>query len=191
MTEISPSIDHNLTQLLKSWNSSDSPEKTLSPILYETLRRLSKRYIQQEKQGYTLQATELVHEAYVRLIDSEIDWKNRHHFYAVAAKTMRRILVDRAREKNAEKRGQAYQRVTFYESHLSSDTQGDDILALNDAIEQLEQQDARKAEIVQLYYFAGLTYNEISLCMELSEATIDRELRFSKAWLGSRIQQLD
>jgi RNA polymerase sigma factor (TIGR02999 family) len=179
-----------VTQILQSWNRADDQESQnqLTPILYDTMRRLARKYIVQENSGYTLQATELVHEAYVRLIDSEIDWQNRQHFYAVAAKVMRRILVDRAREKKAQKRGQDYQRVTFIESDMPGIKQDENILELDEVISQLEQQDERKALIIQLYYFAGLTYQEIALCLELSEATIDRELRFSKAWLASHME---
>lgn len=189
LPDTSRTTRHQVTELLQNWQNADShAEKQLSPILYETMRRLSRRYISQEKEGYTLQATDLVHEAYAMLVDSEIDWQNRQHFYATAARTMRRILVNRAREKNAIKRGQAYQRVTFIESEVSTASDSTNILELNEVLEQLEQMDARKAEIVQLYYFAGLTYREIALCMDISEATIDRELRFSKAWLASRMQ---
>lgn len=189
MADSSQATAHNVTEILRGWQQSDDrqAEKQLSPILYETMRRLSQKYIRQERQGYTLQATDLVHEAYVKLVDSDIDWQNRQHFYVVAARTMRRILVDRAREKSAEKRGQAYQRVTFYEAELSNDSSGEDILQLNEVLQQLEGLDERKANIVQLYYFAGLTYHEIALCLDISEATIDRELRFSKAWLASRM----
>ncbi len=179
----------NVTEILQSWQQSgtNQAEKQLTPILYDTMRRLSQKYIRQEKQGYTLQATDLVHEAYVRLVDSNIDWQSRQHFYVVAANTMRRILVDRAREKSAEKRGQGYQRVTFVEADLSTTGDSENILDLDEAIQLLEQQDERKARIVQLHYFAGLTYREIALCLDISEATIDRELRFSKAWLASRL----
>ena len=181
---------HQVTEILQNWrDADDKAEKQLSPILYETMRRLSRRYISQEKDGYTLQATDLVHEAYAMLVDSDIEWQNRQHFYAIAARTMRRILVNRAREKNAIKRGQAYQRVTFIESEVSTGPDSQNILELNEAIEQLEQIDERKSDIVQLYYFAGLTYREIALCLDISEATIDRELRFSRAWLANCIQQ--
>lgn len=190
MADTSRNTRHQVTEILQNWQNADNQaEKQLSPILYETMRRLSRRYISQEKDGYTLQATDLVHEAYAMLVDSDIDWQNRQHFYAIAARTMRRILVNRAREKNAIKRGQAYQRVTFIESEVSTASDSTDILQLNEVIEQLEQMDERKAEIVQLYYFAGLTYREIALCLDISEATIDRELRFSKAWLASRMQE--
>lgn len=190
MSDTSQAVTHNVTQILQSWNRADDQESQnqLTPILYDTMRRLARKYIVQENSGYTLQATELVHEAYVRLIDSEIDWQNRQHFYAVAAKVMRRILVDRAREKKAQKRGQDYQRVTFIESDMPGIKQDENILELDEVISQLEQQDERKALIIQLYYFAGLTYQEIALCLELSEATIDRELRFSKAWLASHME---
>ena len=182
----------NVTQMLKNWQDSTDPQsrKELSPVLYETMKRLSSKYIQQEQHGYTLQATDLVHEAYVRLVDSEIDWQSRRHFYAVAASTMRRILIDRAREKNAQKRGQNANRITFIESNVENPQQWEDIFHMDEAIEQLSQQDKRKADIIQLHYFAGLTYQELALCMDISEATVERELRFSKAWLASRMEPL-
>lgn len=189
MRESISSDRQQVTQLLRDWHQYGSNEavRELSPILYETMRRLSSRYIRQEKQGYTLQATELVHEAYALLVNADIDWQNRHHFYAVAAKTMRRILVDRAREKNAIKRGQGLNRVTFEESSIGAQPQGDDILALEQVLQELHEQDSRKAEIIELYFYAGLTYNEIALCLNISEATVDRELRFTKAWLAKRL----
>lgn len=190
MANSSQATAHNVTEILRGWHQADDrqAEKQLSPILYETMRRLSQKYIRQERDGHTLQATELVHEAYIKLIDSDIDWQNRQHFYVVAARTMRRILVDRAREKNADKRGSAFQRVTFYESELSENSNGENILELDQVLHQLEEQDERKADIVQLHYFAGLTYSEIALCLNISQATVDRELRFSRAWLMSRME---
>lgn len=191
LNDSSTSSSVKVTEILRSWNDVEDAqaEKQLSPILYETMRRLSQRYIVQEKNGYTLQATELVHEAYAMLVDTDIDWQSRQHFYAVAARTMRRILVDRAREKNAIKRGQGFHRITFDESALTSHSQGEDILALEQSLLQLKELDERKASIIELHFFAGLTYQEIALSLEISEATVDRELRFSKAWLGSRLKE--
>lgn len=190
MSDSSPNVQQQVTRILQSWKSADhdASQKQLSPIIYETLRRLSRRFIRQEKQGYTLQTTELVHEAYSLLVDTDIDWKNRQHFYAVAAKTMRRLLIDRAREKKALKRGHEMERITFEESSISGHQQGDDILALEESLQQLAQIDERKTNIVELHYYAGLTYPEIALVLNISEATVDRELRFSKAWLASRLQ---
>lgn len=190
MTTSSVTDQEQVTSILRSWNAAgdEASQKQLSPILYETLRRLSRRFIQQEKQGYTLQTTELAHEAYFLLVDANIDWENRQHFYAVAAKTMRRFLVDRAREKRALKRGHEFVRITFEESSICGHQQGDDILALEQSLQQLSKMDERKADIVELHYYAGLTYPEIAQTLNISDATVDRELRFSKAWLASHLE---
>ncbi len=190
MPKSSPKNSHKITDILNNWQSGDfeSEQKELSPILYETMRRLSHRYISQEKHGYTLQTTDLVHEAYEVLVDADIDWKNRRHFYAIAAKTIRRLLIDRARKKNALKRGGDFRRITFDEVSLSNDAEGDDILLLDESLKKLKLQDERKANIIELYFYAGLTYQEIALYMNISEATVDRDLRFSKAWLASEME---
>lgn len=189
MTQYATSNRHKVTEILNDWREDNDPdaEKQLSPILYETMRRLSNRYILQEKQGYTLQATDLVHEAYEVLVDADINWENRKHFYAIAAKTIRRLLVDRAREKNALKRGKEFQRVTFDEASVSNNPDGDEILVLEESLEKLKDLDERKATIIELHFYAGLTYQEIALNLSISEATVDRDLRFSKAWLASEM----
>lgn len=187
-----PNTKLKVTELLQDYglnnSSDDSAEKQLRPILYETMRRISNRYISQEKEGYTLQATDLVHEAYELLVDVDIHWENRKHFYAIAAKTLRRLLVDRAREKNAIKRGGGLQRVTLDESTVSCSPEGDDILQLEESLEKLQQLDERKANIIELHFYAGMTYQEIALHWNISEATVDRDLRFSKAWLADSMQ---
>ncbi len=190
---MSEQMNPNVTQLLQNWNNAPQAEKQLSPILYEAMLKLSQRYIQREQHGYTLQATELVHETYLKLVDSDISWQSRKHFYAIAATTMRRLLVDRARKKQAEKHGGIFQRITFIEGDLSqshSTQHIDNILALNESLDALQKQDERKALIVQLSFFAGLSYPEIALCLGLSEATVERDMRFSKAWLAANIETL-
>lgn len=173
----------NVTQLLSDWqNNKANPQ--ISELVYDTMRRLSAKYIRQEKQGYTLQATELVHEAYIKLIDCDINWQDRQHFYVIAARTMRRLLIDRAREKANKKGSNSMQRVTFLESDLAQNTPSENILEMDELIQQLEKIDDRKSTIVQLHYYAGLSYQEIGLCLQLSKATVERELRFSKAWLN-------
>ncbi len=184
MSKAEPYTKSKVTELLQADNS----ERELSPILYETMRRISNRYISQEKEGYTLQATDLVHEAYELLVDADINWENRKHFYAIAAKTLRRLLVDRAREKNAIKRGRDLQRVTLDESCISCSPEGDDILQLEESLEKLQHLDQRKANIIELHFYAGMTYQEIALHCNVSEATVDRDLRFSKAWLADSMQ---
>ena len=176
--------------MLRDWRednfaSSDADrELQLSPILYDSLNRISHKYISNEKQGYTLQATDLVHEAFESLVDIDINWESRKHFYAIAAKTIRRLLIDRARQKSALKRGGGCNRITFDESSISGDEKGDDILALDESLIKLKAQDERKATIIELHFYAGLTYQEIGLHMNISEATVDRDLRFAKAWLA-------
>jgi RNA polymerase sigma factor (TIGR02999 family) len=134
-----------------------------------------------ERPEHTLQATALVNEAYLRLIGAEIDWKDRAHFFAVAATTMRRILVDHARTKGRKKR--AGERVSLEESVLVAPDREAELLAIDDALTELAGHDARAARVVELHYFGGLTYDEIAEALGVSAATVDRDLRFAKAWL--------
>ncbi len=191
MLEQSITNRNKVTEMLRDWRTDNAAisdadkELQLSPILYDSLNRISHKYIAKEKQGYTLQATDLVHEAFESLVDIDINWESRKHFYAIAAKTIRRLLIDRAREKNAIKRGGGCNRITFDESSISGDEKGDDILALDESLIKLKAQDQRKATIIELHFYAGLTYQEIGLYMNVSEATVDRDLRFAKAWLAN------
>jgi RNA polymerase sigma factor (TIGR02999 family) len=162
--------------------------------VYEELRELAHRYMRRERQNHTLQATAVVHEAYVRLIGMEVPWQNRTHFYAVAARLMRRILVDHAKSRHREKRGgpitmvsvDVYQEDT---NNLVGSTAGQiDVLEIDEALERLAEQDERLANAVELHYFGGLTYQETAKALGVSEATVHRDLRLAKAWILNQIR---
>jgi RNA polymerase sigma factor (TIGR02999 family) len=184
-----------VTRLLSAWRSGDSHAlEQLTPLVYEELRELAHRYMRRERQNHTLQATAVVHEAYVRLIGMEVPWQNRTHFYAVAARLMRRILVDHAKSRHREKRGgpitmvsvDVYQEDT---NNLVGSTAGQiDVLEIDEALERLAEQDERLANAVELHYFGGLTYQETAKALGVSEATVHRDLRLAKAWILNQIR---
>lgn len=180
---------NNVTQLLQAWRGGDAAAlDQFTAIVYNQLRDMAGRFLRGEKAGHTLQATDLVHEAYERLIDTEIDWQDRAHFLAVAAQMMRRILVDHARTKQRIKRGGGNVKVTLNEAALISDQPSADILSLDEAITTLSQFDPRKAKVLELYFFGGLTYDEIAQLLQISPATVDRELRMAKAWVCQHVE---
>lgn len=166
----------------------------LLPLVYEELRRLASRKLSQEKPGQTLQATALVHEAYLRLVASgrkdgepEQQWDSRGHFFAAAAEAMRRILVDKARRKQRLKRGGDRQRLDLDQIEAAVPGPSGDLLALDEALEQLAAEDAQKAELVKLRYFAGLTLEEAGRCLGISRATANRYWEYARAWLFERL----
>ncbi|MDQ4120796.1 MAG: sigma-70 family RNA polymerase sigma factor [Acidobacteriota bacterium] len=174
-----------VTNLLKAMSAGESqaPEKLL-PIVYEDLRRLAGVYLSNERTDHTLQATALVHEAYIRLVDwQNVSWQNRAHFFAVAAQVMRRILVDHARRKKAEKRGGFGRRLALDDAVSFPEKKDVDLVALDDALELLEKSDARQAKIVELRFFGGLTIEETAEVLKISPATVKNEWTFAKAWL--------
>jgi RNA polymerase sigma-70 factor, ECF subfamily len=173
-----------IAQLLQEWRAGDEGAYArLIPVVYDELRRLARAQLRGERAGHSLQPTLLVHEAYLRLGKADVDWRDRTHFLSVAARVMRRILVERARAKRATKRGGDEVRVTLSDPILSPHSNPIDILVLNDAMERLRELDTRQAEIVELCYFGGLTYAEIAEALGVSEATVDRDLRHARAWL--------
>jgi RNA polymerase sigma factor (TIGR02999 family) len=173
-----------VTQLLKDWRGGDAEALgRLLPHVYDELRRLARRHMRGERGDHTLQTTGLVHEAYVRLVHSDVPWEDRVHFFAVAAGLMRRILVDHAKANRRQKRGGGARRITLDEAALVSSPPGEDLLQLDRALDGLAELDARKSRIVELVYFGGMTYREAAAALEISEATVHRELRIAKAWL--------
>ena len=177
-----------VTQLLKSWKSGDNKALSeLMPMVHDTLRKLAGKYMQSENAGHTLQATALVNEAYLKLIDADITWQNRAHFMAIAARSMRRILIDHAKSKGRQKRGGDDVLVTLHEANVAGGDKQPEILDIEEALQQLGALDKRKAEIVELSFYGGMTYDEIAEALDISAATVDRELRFSKAWLQKAI----
>jgi RNA polymerase sigma factor (TIGR02999 family) len=178
-----------ITQLLIAWSdgSRDAVEDLL-PLVYGELRRLASRYLRHEPIGHTLQPTALVHEAYIRLIDQRrVRWRNRAHFYGIAAQIMRRILVDHARAQAADKRGGEWDHIPLVEDRLPSGTVDVDVVALDEALERLAAVDPQQARIVELRYFGGLTIDEVAEVTRVSAATVVREWTVAKAWLRAEL----
>jgi RNA polymerase sigma factor (TIGR02999 family) len=179
-----------VTLLLHDWkNGNEEAFDQLMPLVYEELRRLARRYLSAERPEHTLRATELVHEAYMRLIGAEIDWQDRVHFYAIAARVIRRILVDYANARNCRKRGGDVQRIPLDESVVIGAEAAEIMVTLDDALQRLAVVDPRKSDIVQYLYFGGMTYEEAAAALNISPATVDRELRMAKAWLYRELAQ--
>jgi len=176
---------HAATGLLLDWGEgNDHARHDLAPVVYDELRRIAASYLSRERPGHTLQPTELVHEAYLRLIDQRrVDWRNRAQFVGLAAIMMRRVLVNHARDRAAAKRGGGSQRVPLTVALEPIQEPQVDVLAVHEALDRLEALDSRKSRIVELKFFGGLTTDEISQVMLLSPATVEREWTFARAWL--------
>jgi RNA polymerase sigma-70 factor, ECF subfamily len=175
-----------VTQLLIDRSRGDERAvDQLLPVVYEELRRIAARQMKRERGSHTLQPTALVHETYLKLIDQrQADWKNRSHFFGLAAQIMRRILVNHARDRSAEKRGgQNRQPISLSVAVNSYEKPDVDILALNEALEELAQLDERKSRVVELKFFGGLKTGEIAEVLQISVATVEREWSFARAWL--------
>lgn len=175
----------NPTELLRAWGGGDAHAfDQLVPLVHQELRRLAKRYMARERPGHTLQATALVNEAYMRLIDlKEIRWQDRAHFFAMAARTMRRILVDFARARRNDKRGGGAAKVTLDEARHVFEGPGQDLVALDDALVALERSHPRKSQVVELRFFGGLSLEEAAESLHVSVDTVKRDWRFAKLWL--------
>jgi len=160
----------------------------LMPLVYDELRRLAASYMRRERPGQTLQATALVHDAYIRLMqDSKLSWQNRSHFFGIAARSMRQILVERARTRRALKRGGSRLRVTFDANLLAAETPAIDLEALDEALTRLEVVDAELARVVEIRFFGGLSIEEAAEALEVSPATIKRRWTLAKAWLAREL----
>lgn len=183
---ISPGEVTNLLIELKNGNR--DAESRLMPLVYGELRRLAGLYMRGERPGHTLQATALVHEAYLRLVGHEdVDWQNRAHFFGVAANLMRRILVDHARAKQAKKRGGGDQKVSLDQAVLVRPEAPEQFLALDEALERLAKRDPRQARIVELRYFGGLSEEETAEVLEISVRTVKRDWSVARAWLYQQL----
>jgi RNA polymerase sigma factor (TIGR02999 family) len=183
-----------ITQVLDAIDQGDpQAAEQLLPLVYDELRRLAAQKLASEKPGQTLQATALVHEAYVRLVgsDSNQTWGGRSHFFAAAAEAMRRILIDRARHKNSRKAGGGRRRVDLNEIELSLDEPDLELLALDDALRQLERKDPRKAEVVKLRFFAGLTTAQAAVALGVSTSTAENDWAYARSWLRLRMGEPD
>ncbi len=179
----------DVTVLLSKINDGDAsaPEELL-PLVYQELRKLASNYLQNERRDHTLQATALVHEAYLRLVDWEnVSWQNRSHFFAVSAQVMRHILVDHARKKKAEIHGGNLQKLSLDEAISFSNSREVNLVELDDALKELEKLDKRQAKIVELRFFAGLTIEETAHALDVSTMTVSRDWNFAKAWLFRRL----
>jgi RNA polymerase sigma factor (TIGR02999 family) len=175
----------DVTALLDEWTRGDRRAlDRLLPLVYAELRRMAVRQLRNERAGHTLQPTALVHEVYLRLVDQRnVDWRNRAHFFGVAAQVMRRILVDHARRHNASKRGDGLPRVSMDEAKEAAAPDGIPVLALDQALDRLAGMDAELARIVELRAFGGLTIEEAACVLKISPSTAKREWRTAKAWL--------
>ncbi len=176
----------DVTQILSQIESGDpQAAEQLLPLVYEELRKLAAAKLTQERPGHTLQATALVHEAYIRLVDvSRVQrWTSRGHFFGAAAEAMRRILVEQARRKRTAKGGGGFQQVELDLGKIAEPRQDLDLVALDDALNRLASQDGRKAELVKLRYFAGLTIRQAAAALGISESTADADWAYAKSWL--------
>ncbi len=174
-----------LTRLLLAWNAGDEAAlEKLVPQVYQELRRLARRQMMRERPGHTLQTTALINEAYLRLVDlRNVQWQNRAHFFALCARLMRRILVDFARSRQYAKRGGGERPVSLDESLVVSPVHSTDLVAADDALKALTKVDARKAQVVELRFFGGLTVEETAEVLKVSPETVRRDWRLAKAWL--------
>ncbi len=174
----------NVTQLLANWSHGDQAAlQELLPMVYGELRRLASAYLRRERPGHTLQSTALVHEAFLRMVGQQVEWRSRAHFYGIAAQMIRRILVDYARSQHAEKRGSGAVALALDEALAVAQERDLDLLRLDDALEQLAKFDERQSRVVELRFFAGLSIEETAEVMHLSPASIKREWQTARAWL--------
>jgi RNA polymerase sigma factor (TIGR02999 family) len=182
---------HEVTELLLAWSKGDSGAlDRLVPLVYAELHRLAKSYLRKELAGQTLQTTALIHEAYLRLIEAkEVQWQSRAHFFGVAAHLMRQILVSFARERGAQKRGGAAQQVSLDEALVVSQGQDEDLVALDEALSALAEVDARKAQVVELRFFGGLTEEETAAALKVSPETVRRDWRIARSWLRRQLSE--
>ena len=180
------STSHAVTGLLLAWSQGEQAAlDKLVPLIYAELRRIAHRYMNRERHGHTLQTTDLVNEAYLRLIDArQVRWQDRAHFFAISAQLMRRILVDFARSRRYLKRGGGAHMATFDEALLVSPAPGQDLVALDDALQALAVKDARKSRVVELRFFGGLSVEETAEVLKVSPDTVHRDWRLAKAWLA-------
>jgi len=178
-----------VTNLLRAWRGGNADAlNDLMPIVYDQLRSIAGGYFRAERPS-TLQATAVVHEAFIRLAGAEVDWLDRVHFLAIAARTMRRILVDHARTRHRARRGGGEAAIPLDEALVVSNEPDERVVELDLALTDLAAVDARKASILEMLYFGGLTYAEIAGALDISEATVHRELKLARAWLKHELKQ--
>jgi RNA polymerase sigma factor (TIGR02999 family) len=187
-----PTQSHEITRLLRAWESGDRAAlDQLTPRVYDELRRMARRYMQNERPGRTIQATALVNEVYLKLVDvTTMNWQHRAHFFAVSANMMRRILVDQARARASAKRGGWAQRVNLDEApEVASGGRDREIVAIDEALEILAQMDPRKAKVIELRFFGGLSVEETAEVLRISPQSVLRDWKLAKAWLTRELRR--
>ncbi|MGH9855289.1 MAG: sigma-70 family RNA polymerase sigma factor [Blastocatellia bacterium] len=175
----------DVTELLRKWNEGDEQAlDQLIPLVYDELQRLARQCLRHERPDHSMHTGTLVHEAYLRLVDcNRVEWRDRQHFFAIAARVMRRVLVDEARKRNHQKRGGGLSLVLLDEAMMLSHERDDELLALNEALERLEQRSERKCRVVELRYFIGLTIEETAEVLGITADIVKREWNSAKRWL--------
>jgi RNA polymerase sigma factor (TIGR02999 family) len=189
MNEHTPD-SRQVTGLLHQWRQGDDrAREELIGVVYPQLRSLAARYMHAENDGHTLSATALVHEAYLRILGSNVSWEDRVHFFAVAARVMRHVLVDHAKSRRRAKRGGAAAKISLDDVVVVSAAPEENLLDLHEALDQLATIDQRKADLVEMVYFGGLSQVEAGSALGISEATVQREIRLAKAWLHAALEE--
>lgn len=188
---MSPATPKGITELLVRWRSGDADAlNALIPLVHGELHRLAAHHLRREREGHTLQSTALVNEVYLRLLNQGLAVENRTHFFAVSSHLMRQILVDYARRRHAEKRGDGFERVTLSEAEaLLPQVRTVDLLALDDALEELGRADPQLTKIVELRFFGGLSIEESAVALGISQSTVKREWATARAWLHRELTQ--
>ena len=193
MNGMTASSSHTVTQLLRAWRQGDAAAlDRLVPVVYQKLRRLARHYMAGQRPGHTLQATALVNEAYMRLIDCEqVNWKDRAHFFAISARMMRRVLVEFARARQYQKRGAGARKTSLDEGVIASPQRGQDLVALDDALQALAAEYPRQAQVVELRFFGGLSVEETAEVLHVSAITVMRDWQLAKVWLARELKKRD
>ncbi len=184
-------MSKDVTQLLVDWSHGDEKAlEKLLPLVYDELHRLAEHYMSRERSDHTLQPTALINEVYLRLVDqTRVEWRNRAHFIGVAAQLMRRVTVKHAQRHRAAKRGGGAPAVPFDEAVVPAAASEEDVIALDEALERLQELDPRQSRIVEMRFFGGLTGKEMAEVLGVSQATIDREWRLARAWLRRELER--
>ncbi|MDP8986194.1 MAG: ECF-type sigma factor [Pseudomonadota bacterium] len=180
-------VPATFTQLLTEWRTGEPQAlERLTPLVYDELRRLARKHMRTERGGHTLQATAVVHEAFLRLIQANVPLQDRAHFFALASRLMRRVLVDHAKSRSRAKRDAGRERAAAGEP-VAASAEDMDVIALDDALQSLVQLEPRLAQVIELHYFGGLTYDQIAAAADASPATVHRDIRLARAWLLNEI----
>jgi len=179
-----------VTRLLQEWSGGNKQAlDALMPLVYQQLRKLASRCLRDERPDHTLRATALVNEAYLRLVDAKVEWQDRVHFFAIAARLLRRILVDHAKARNSQKRGLGAEKIPLDEAIMVGPGAPSELIELDEALTRLSSHDQRKGEVLELLFFGGLTYDETAAALNISPATVHREMVMAKAWLHRELAQ--